>query len=130
MPIGPVPNRTGRHDRPIGCPVSHRSGERGSEDGRVLRVADAQLLGGPLHDLLHGQGVRERHDRALRAPRPQALGHLDELVGVAATEAGTGLDRYWRDARTLTLHDPVAHKAVEVGDRLLTGAAPVPSAYS
>ena len=53
-----------------------------------------------------------------------------ELTGARATKAGTGLDRYWRDARTLTLHDPVAHKAVEVGDRLLTGAAPVPSAYS
>jgi alkylation response protein AidB-like acyl-CoA dehydrogenase len=53
-----------------------------------------------------------------------------ELTGARATKTGTGLDRYWRDARTLTLHDPVAHKAVEVGDRLLTGAAPVPSAYS
>jgi alkylation response protein AidB-like acyl-CoA dehydrogenase len=53
-----------------------------------------------------------------------------ELTGARATVTGTGLDRYWRDARTLTLHDPVAHKAVEVGDRLLTGAAPVPSAYS
>jgi len=53
-----------------------------------------------------------------------------ELTGARATKTGTGLDRYWRDARTLTLHDPVAHNAVEVGDRLLTGAAPVPSAYS
>ena len=53
-----------------------------------------------------------------------------ELTGARATKTGTGLDRFWRDARTLTLHDPVAHKAVEVGDRLLTGAAPVPSAYS
>ena len=53
-----------------------------------------------------------------------------ELTGARATKTGTGLDRYWRDARTLTLHDPVAHKAVEVGDRLLSGTAPVPSAYS
>ncbi|MGY1770162.1 acyl-CoA dehydrogenase family protein [Blastococcus sp. SYSU D00813] len=53
-----------------------------------------------------------------------------ELTGARATKTGTGLDRYWRDARTLTLHDPVAHKAVEVGDWLLSGTAPVPSAYS
>jgi alkylation response protein AidB-like acyl-CoA dehydrogenase len=53
-----------------------------------------------------------------------------ELTGARATATGTGLDRYWRDARTLTLHDPVAHKAVEVGDHLLTGTLPVPSAYS
>ena len=53
-----------------------------------------------------------------------------ELAGARATMAGEGLDRYWRDARTLTLHDPVAYKAVEVGDHLLTGAHPTPSQYS
>ncbi len=53
-----------------------------------------------------------------------------ELTGARATSAGTGLDRYWRDARTLTLHDPVSYKAVEVGDHLLTGAHPSPSQYA
>jgi alkylation response protein AidB-like acyl-CoA dehydrogenase len=53
-----------------------------------------------------------------------------ELTGARATAAGTGLDRFWRDARTLTLHDPVAYKATEVGDHLLTGSYPTPSQYS
>lgn len=53
-----------------------------------------------------------------------------ELTGARATATGTGLDRFWRDARTLTLHDPVGYKAVEVGDHLLTGAYPTPSRYS
>ncbi len=53
-----------------------------------------------------------------------------ELTGARATSAGTGLDRYWRDARTLTLHDPVSYKALEVGDHLLIGAYPTPSQYA
>jgi alkylation response protein AidB-like acyl-CoA dehydrogenase len=53
-----------------------------------------------------------------------------ELTGARATKSGTGLDRYWRDARTLTLHDPVSYKAIEVGDHLLTGTVPTPSQYS
>jgi alkylation response protein AidB-like acyl-CoA dehydrogenase len=53
-----------------------------------------------------------------------------ELTGARATKTGTGLDRYWRDVRTLTLHDPVSHKAIEVGDHLLRGAYPEPSGYS
>jgi len=53
-----------------------------------------------------------------------------ELTGARATKTGTGLDRFWRDVRTLTLHDPVSYKAVEVGDHLLKGAYPEPSGYS
>jgi alkylation response protein AidB-like acyl-CoA dehydrogenase len=53
-----------------------------------------------------------------------------ELTGARATKTGTGLDRFWRDARTLTLHDPAVYKATEVGDNLLTGAVPAPSQYS
>ena len=60
----------------------------------------------------------------------EATSTVFELTGARATATGTGLDRYWRDARTLTLHDPAAQKAVQVGDHLLTGALPVPSAYS
>ncbi|SHM88605.1 acyl-CoA dehydrogenase family protein [Cryptosporangium aurantiacum] len=53
-----------------------------------------------------------------------------ELTGARATKSGTGLDRFWRDVRTLTLHDPVSYKATEVGDHLLRGAYPEPSGYS
>ncbi|TQS45629.1 acyl-CoA dehydrogenase family protein [Cryptosporangium phraense] len=53
-----------------------------------------------------------------------------ELTGARATKTGTGLDRFWRDVRTLTLHDPVSHKAIEVGDHLLRGSFPTPSGYS
>ncbi|MEU5690244.1 acyl-CoA dehydrogenase family protein [Actinosynnema sp. NPDC020468] len=44
-----------------------------------------------------------------------------ELCGARATAAGYGFDRFWRNARTLTLHDPVAYKARELGAYHLTG---------
>ncbi|WP_406691481.1 acyl-CoA dehydrogenase family protein [Saccharopolyspora sp. ID03-671] len=53
-----------------------------------------------------------------------------EFTGARSTSNAVGLDRFWRNARTLTLHDPVSHKAREVGDHVLTGAYPTPSGYS
>ncbi|WP_213815441.1 acyl-CoA dehydrogenase family protein [Glaciihabitans sp. dw_435] len=53
-----------------------------------------------------------------------------ELTGARATSTSAGFDRFWRNARTITLHDPVVYKAQEVGDWALTGAHPTPSAYS
>ncbi|MGB3834406.1 MAG: acyl-CoA dehydrogenase family protein [Mesorhizobium sp.] len=38
-----------------------------------------------------------------------------EAVGARGATLACGLDRYWRDARTYTLHDPVAVKAQEIG---------------
>ncbi|WP_198663324.1 acyl-CoA dehydrogenase family protein [Jiangella endophytica] len=53
-----------------------------------------------------------------------------ELTGARATTRATGFDRFWRNARTITLHDPVVYKAREVGAYTLSGATPTPSNYS
>ncbi|MPZ84503.1 MAG: acyl-CoA dehydrogenase [Actinophytocola sp.] len=53
-----------------------------------------------------------------------------ELVGARATANKHGFDRFWRNARTLTLHDPVAYKAREVGAHFLTGEHPAHTGYS
>lgn len=53
-----------------------------------------------------------------------------ELMGARATARRYGFDRRWRDVRTLTLHDPVAYKAREVGEHVLSGVAPAISPYS
>lgn len=53
-----------------------------------------------------------------------------EFTGARSTSNSVGLDRFWRNARTVTLHDPVSHKASEVGEHFLTGAHPMPSGYS
>lgn len=55
---------------------------------------------------------------------------LFELVGASATRASLGLDRYWRNTRTHTLHDPLDYKLRELGDHFLTGEPPTPSFYS
>jgi alkylation response protein AidB-like acyl-CoA dehydrogenase len=44
-----------------------------------------------------------------------------DLMGARATSNIYGFDRYWRDVRTHSLHDPVAYKAREVGNYLLNG---------
>ncbi|MFE7871128.1 acyl-CoA dehydrogenase family protein, partial [Micromonospora humida] len=60
----------------------------------------------------------------------EATSRIFELTGGRATTRSSGLDRFWRDARTLTVHDPVAYKARELGTHLLTGNPPPTTAYS
>ncbi|WP_199442527.1 acyl-CoA dehydrogenase family protein [Umezawaea beigongshangensis] len=60
----------------------------------------------------------------------QVTTRVFEQVGARATASGHGFDRFWRNARTLTLHDPVAYKAREVGAYFLTGAHPAFTGYS
>ena len=37
-------------------------------------------------------------------------------MGARATTAKYGFDRYWRNLRTFTLHDPVDYKIQEIGN--------------
>jgi alkylation response protein AidB-like acyl-CoA dehydrogenase len=53
-----------------------------------------------------------------------------EFMGARATATEFGYDRFWRNARTLTLHDPVVYKAREVGAYFLTGERPAFTGYS
>jgi alkylation response protein AidB-like acyl-CoA dehydrogenase len=53
-----------------------------------------------------------------------------EVTGAKATAAKVGLDRYWRDIRTHTLHDPVAYKNRELGRYQLLKEIPEPTWYT
>lgn len=53
-----------------------------------------------------------------------------EVLGARATTARYGLDRFWRNARTHTLHDPLDYKLRELGQYALVGQFPEPSFYS
>jgi len=53
-----------------------------------------------------------------------------ELMGARSTASKNGFDRYWRNIRTHTLHDPVAYKAREVGQFALKGTIPIEPLYS
>jgi alkylation response protein AidB-like acyl-CoA dehydrogenase len=54
---------------------------------------------------------------------------LFELAGAHATRGRFNLDRFWRDARTHTLHDPVRWKYHAVGNFFLNGEAPPIRSY-
>ncbi|PPK63931.1 acyl-CoA dehydrogenase family protein [Actinokineospora auranticolor] len=53
-----------------------------------------------------------------------------EVTGARSTAAREGLDRFWRNVRTHTLHDPVAYKRREVGVFVLRDEVPEPTWYS
>ncbi|MEH3140654.1 MAG: acyl-CoA dehydrogenase family protein [Mycobacterium kyogaense] len=44
-----------------------------------------------------------------------------EVTGASSTLSSVGLDLYWRNIRTHSLHDPVDYKKLEVGAHYLTG---------
>lgn len=49
---------------------------------------------------------------------------LSEVMGARATSTKVGLNRYWRDIRTHSLHDPVPLKNRELGRYRLLGEVP------
>lgn len=53
-----------------------------------------------------------------------------ELTGARATSTKLGLDRFWRNARVHTLHDPVDVKLRDIGRHALSGQVPEPGSYS
>ncbi|MBB5575519.1 MULTISPECIES: acyl-CoA dehydrogenase family protein [Rhizobium] len=53
-----------------------------------------------------------------------------ELTGARSTAEKHRFDRFWRNVRTHTLHDPVFYKAKEVGEFVLNDKIPEVSLYS
>ena len=56
--------------------------------------------------------------------------NIFQVMGARATTAQLNLDRFWRNVRTQTLHDPIDYKYQEIGEWVLTGKVPDPSFYS
>jgi len=59
-----------------------------------------------------------------------ATSRIFEVTGARSTANRFGLDRFWRNVRTHTLHDPVAWKEHEVGAHFLTGELATPTLYT
>ena len=55
---------------------------------------------------------------------------LFEVCSAGATVEKYNFDRHWRNARTLTLHDPVDYKSRLIGDWLLNGTPPPISSHT
>lgn len=56
--------------------------------------------------------------------------NIFQVMGARATTAQLNIDRFWRNVRTQTLHDPIDYKYQEVGEWVLTDKVPDPSFYS
>lgn len=93
--------------------------------------------------LLHGPRgavtLRQRGETAVRIAAAkqriikeglEVCTRMFDVMGARATAARYGFDRFWRDLRTHSLHDPVAYKQREVGRYALLGEPPEPSFYS
>lgn len=83
--------------------------------------------------------AEQRGDVAIAVAEAKVLAHraaievssqLFELTGARSTSSRLGLDRFWRNARVHTLHDPVDYKLRDLGRHALTGAYPEPTPYS
>jgi alkylation response protein AidB-like acyl-CoA dehydrogenase len=124
-------------DDPI---IQHRYGElrllvRAAEavaDDAARRLDAAFARGAALE-------ASERGELAVEIAQAKVLAHraameissqFFELTGARSTSQKLGLDRFWRNARVHTLHDPVDLKLREIGRHALAGQLPTPTAYS
>ncbi|MCS5690807.1 acyl-CoA dehydrogenase family protein [Cyanobium sp. FGCU-6] len=58
------------------------------------------------------------------------VNRIFEVMGARATSWGLRIDRFWRNLRTYTLHDPVDYKLRELGTWALSDLPPHPTFYS
>jgi len=60
----------------------------------------------------------------------EVTARIFELTGARSSSRRWGFDRYWRNVRTHSLHDPIHYKVLEVGEFALNNRAPTPTYYS
>lgn len=130
-----------RDDGQIQALVGELAAAAFSASSTTLAVADAL-------DAAHAAAVAAREDpdpadaareaasRAeIRAARAQSVvteqvqrltSRLFDALGASATSAAAGLDRHWRNARTVSSHNPVLYKNRWIGRWVLEGTPPDP----
>lgn len=129
---------------------SHGNGARAAQDPQILQIvgevysavygANAIVVQGAraLQQAFDAIGHAEAADRAnqqaelaiaqgqtvVSALILDAVTRLFDALGASATSSAHGLDRYWRNARTLVSHNPRVYKARIVGDYAVNGTPP------
>jgi len=101
-------------------------------DAASLQIDQAYGQGTALHAAQRGEvavAVAEAKVLSHRAAM-EVSSRFFELTGARSTSAGFGLDRFWRNARVHTLHDPVDYKLRDIGRYVLEGRHPEPTSYS
>ncbi|CAG9214287.1 Monooxygenase [Paraburkholderia tropica] len=82
-------------------------------DEAVERAANVEA------EIASAQSQLTASDFALRAAT-----HLFDALGASATSTRLALDRHWRNARTVSSHNPLVYKARIVGDWAINGTEP------
>lgn len=99
-----------------------------------LALADFQAAwdaGGALEWQQRGElaiGIAAARAQAARTAL-HVTAQIFELTGARATARRYGFDRFWRNVRVHTLHDPVDQRLKGIGRWLATGQAPDPFGY-
>lgn len=120
--------------------IMHTYGELWTELRAAIalatQVAQEVQLGWEKTDTLTHQ---ERGEIAIAVYATKALvtkiglkitNQIFEVMGARSTSKCYGFDRYWRDLRTFTLHDPVDYKLRDIGNWVLNHELPIVTQYS
>lgn len=120
--------------------VQHRYGQLWLLIRPAQLAADAAAIS--LQDALdrgHALHATERGATAIAVSEAKVLAHraameissqMFELTGARSTSSRHGFDRFWRNARVHTLHDPVDQKLRDIGRYQLDDRSPDPTPYS
>ena len=123
-----------RHDPLVQQVIGRLSAAAHTARVLVLDIADQldHLLAGDHEDAALLDEVEVDVARAQAAVIPTVLDattQLFEVGGASITAEGLRLDRHWRNARTISVHNPLIYKLQSIGDHVLNGAD-LPYAWS
>ncbi|OLP57783.1 acyl-CoA dehydrogenase [Xaviernesmea oryzae] len=119
--------------------ILERIGEFRASLRAAAALADQAALGVQTALVRPNVTARERGEAAIAAYESKVnathvsldvTARIFEVMGARATAGRHRFDRYWRNVRTHTLHDPVFYKARELGDFALNNRIPEVSLYS
>ena len=107
-------------------------GARALTDSAGLALDAAWKQGDDLKPDVRGACALEIAAAKVAATRAglDVANRMFEVSGARATSMRADLDRFWRNLRTHTLHDPVDYKLRELGQWAARGDLPKPSFYS
>jgi alkylation response protein AidB-like acyl-CoA dehydrogenase len=123
-----------RHDPLVQQVIGRLSAAAFAAEASVLAVADVldEVLAGGAKDesaLMAADLAAARAQLAVIDLVLPATSLLFEVGGASVVAERLRLDRHWRNARTISVHNPAIQKARAIGDHLLNGAD-LPFAWS
>lgn len=123
-----------RHDPLVQQVIGRLSAAAFAARASVLAVADVldEVLSGDAGDengLVAAELAAAQAQLTVIDTVLAATSQLFEVGGASVTSERLRLDRHWRNARTISVHNPAIFKARAIGDHLLNGAD-LPFAWS